>query len=71
MKRRQQVRGITLPARPRRRARDGRMPAVCAECMEPITLGAVQVTITAGDVYRHGCGRVLYDPAYGTMEPML
>lgn len=66
------VKGLAVPA-PRASGRSGSssMPSTCIACMAPIDLGLVSLAIGRGRVYTHGCGRVLFDPAHGTMEPML
>lgn len=70
-KRKRTVKGITLPAKPKRTTYGGKSPSVCLDCGKPIDLGEVSLAITHKRIYTHSCGRVLFDPKYGTMEPML
>lgn len=54
--------GMALPAKERIRKGGGAMPAVCIDCGEGINVDAVAIAIRGVTVYRHSCGRVLFDP---------
>lgn len=61
MKRRRQVRRITIPHP--LRSSGPKTPSICVECGEAIDLEAVQRALRDGLEAVHGCGRVLVRPA--------
>lgn len=65
--------GMALPRPTGGGARRGSTsaPSTCIACMAPIDLGLISIAMDHGQVYTHACGRVLFDPAHGSMEPML
>lgn len=60
VRRRPRVKGVTIPAAPRRRAGSGSAPSLCLACSEPIDRDEVGLAIVNNVTYRHGCGRVLF-----------